>query len=571
MPLILIFLVGLGVVFNAHAQPAPEGESGWRARTAVETRRDMVVAAHPLAVQAGVEMLAAGGSATDAAIAAQWVLGLVEPQSSGLGGGGFFLYYDAQRNTIQSIDGRETAPASAQPQRFLDTNEQPMPYTQAVVSGLSVGVPGLVRALEMAHAEQGRLPWAQLFAPAIALAEHGFQVTHRLHTLLSRERWLRDDAAARALFYDAQGAPRAVGAVLVNRAYANTLRAIAQHGAQAFYTGPIANDMVQAVQQHPRPGDMRLSDLQSYRAVRRAPVCGPYRQWRICSMAPPSAGGVAVLQLLGFLERTPFASYAPASEAAIHVFSEAGRLAYADRARWIADPNFVSQPTDGLLEPAYLQQRAQQIGARSMGYARPGLPQGAHAFSAGEDREAAGTTQVSVVDTQGNAVSLTSSIESQFGSRIFVRGFLLNNQLTDFSFVPRTHEGWVANRVEGGKRPRSSMAPTLVFDAQGQLTHVLGSPGGPAIINYVAKTLVGLLDWKLDVQAAIDLPNVGSTNGPTFIERGSAWEDLGDALSARGHVLSFRPMTSGVHAIERIANGWRGGADPRREGQAAGH
>jgi gamma-glutamyltranspeptidase/glutathione hydrolase len=554
----------------AAAQPPPELPSGWISKQAAVAPHEMVAAAHPLAVQAGLEILHEGGSAVDAAIAVQLVLGLVEPQSSGIGGGAFMLHWSSAEHRVQSYDGRETAPAAARGERFLDTHGWPLPFFDAVVSGKSVGVPGVLRMLELAHRRHGRLPWARLFEPALRLAAQGFAVSPRLHRLLERDRYLRDDPAARSLYYDAGGHALPVGARLVNPQYAATLREIAARGADAFYGGPIAEDVVRAVRAHPRPGDMTLEDLRAYRAVERAPLCGTYRGRRICGMGPPSAGGVTLLELLGILERTAFDRAAPGSAEAVHLFAEASRLAYADRARYVADPDFVTVPVKGLLAPAYLAARAKLIGERSMGRAEPGHPAGASAAADVPETELAGTSHISIVDARGNAVAMTTTIENAFGSRIMVHGFLLNNELTDFSFLPEVRGVPAANRVQGGKRPRSTMAPTLVFGRDGDLDMLIGSPGGPAIVDYVAKTLVGTLDWGLDIQAAIELPNFGSTNGPTFIERGTPYEALGDALAERGHIVNFAVLTSGLHGIERIPRGWRGGADPRREGVARG-
>ncbi len=561
---LLLFSLG------ALAQPQPEAGSGWRDKHAVSARQDMVVAANPLAVDAGLETLRAGGGALDAAIAVQLVLGLVEPQSSGIGGGAFMLHWSSAERRVESYDGRETAPAAARPERFLDALGRPLPFFDAVVSGKSVGVPGVLRMLELAHRRHGRLPWARLFEPALRLAEQGFPVSPRLQRLLERDRYLRDDAAARRLYYDADGRALAAGTRLVNPQYAATLREIAARGADAFYDGPIAEDVVRAVRAHARPGDMTLADLRGYRALEREPLCGAYRGRRICGMAPPSAGALTLLELFGILERTAFDRAAPGSVEAVHLFAEASRLAYADRARFVADPDFVEVPVQGLLDPAYLAARAKLIGERSMGHAEPGHPAGASAAADVPETELAGTSHVSIVDARGNGVAMTTTIENAFGSRIMVRGFLLNNELTDFSFRPEALGMLAANRVEAGKRPRSTMAPTLVFGRDGGLDMLIGSPGGTAIVEYVAKTLVGTLDWGLDIQAAIALPNFGSTNGPTFIERGSAYEALGDALAERGHILNFAILTSGLHGIERNAGGWRGGADPRREGVARG-
>lgn len=515
------------------------------ARDAVVAREFMVAAAHPLAVEAGYDVLARGGSAVDAAIAVQLVLGLVEPESSGIGGGAFLLHWSQREQRLRSYDGRETAPAAARPARFLGPDGKPMPFMRAVLGGRSVGVPGVLRMLELAHQRHGRLPWAELFRPAIDLAEKGFPLSPRLHALLEQETALRDDAAARGVYYG-----KAVGELIVNREYAATLRAVAAQGSKVFYAGPIAADIVNAVRS--RGGDLTAADMAGYQARERPPLCGSYRIWRLCSMGPPSSGGVGVLQILGILERTRFAEAPPQSARAVHYFSEAGRLAYADRARYLADPDFVAVPLARLLAPAYLAQRARLIGERSTRRALPG------------DFEH-GTSHFSIVEKNGDALAMTSTIEAGFGSRVMVRGFLLNNELTDFDFVPGG-----PNQVGPGKRPRSSMSPTMVFDRAGALQLVLGSPGGSLIINYVARTLVAALDWKLDIQAAIDLPNYGSRNGPTEIERGTAYEALVPELEARGHEVRVMEMESGLHGIERVAGGWRGGADPRREGIAKG-
>ena len=533
---------------SAHAQlGAPEIATERVEREAATARKFMVAAADPRAVEAGLEMLRAGGSAADAAIAVQLVLGLVEPQSSGLGGGAFALVWTEGARRLRSYDGRETAPAAARPDRFLDRHGNPEQFMAAVAGGRSVGVPGVPRLLETLHREHGRLPWRRLFAPAIRLADGGFEKTRRLARQLEREQLLREDPAARALFH--------AGPRIVNREYAATLKVLQKKGAEGFYRGAIAADIVRAAK-----SDLALEDLARYRALERAPVCGAYRGNRVCGMGPPSSGAVGVLQILGILERTAFERAAPHSVGALHLFSEAARLAYADRAQYVGDPAFVDVPVAKMLDARYLEKRARLIGERSMGYALPGTL----------DPETPGTSHFSVVDAEGNAVSMTSSIEMGFGSRILVRGFLLNNQLTDFSFHPEVLGRPAANRVEGGKRPRSSMSPTVVFDRDGRLRLLVGSPGGLTIINYVARTLVATLDWDMDIQQAISAPNFGSTNGPTFLERGSALEGLGDALAERGHVLNFARLASGLHGIERVPDGWRGGADPRRAGIAAG-
>jgi gamma-glutamyltranspeptidase / glutathione hydrolase len=404
-------------------------------------------------------------------------------------------------------------------------------------------VPGVLRMLELAHRRHGRLPWSELFNAAIRTADEGFVPTPKLRAALEAEKPLREDPAARRVFYS--------GANVVNREYAETLRVVARAGADAFYTGDIARDMVLAVRTHAKPGDLTEQDLSGYRAIEREPVCGPYREWRICSMGPPSSGGIAVLQILGLLERAPFARAPPQSADALHYFAEAGKLAYADRARYLGDPAFTPVPVARLLDGSYLDKRAKLIGERAMPLAPPGDPE-------------SGTSHFSIVDARGDIVAMTTTIEAAWGSRIMVRGFLLNNQLTDFDLMPGG-----ANAVAPGKRPRSSMAPTVVFKENAPVLSV-GSPGGASIINYVAKALIGVLDWKLDIQAAIDLPNFGSRNGPTLLELGSRYEALSPSLARRGHQIETIPMQSGLHGTERTHGGWRGGADPRLHGAVRG-
>jgi gamma-glutamyltranspeptidase/glutathione hydrolase len=530
----------------------------------------MVAAANPHAARAGVEMLRAGGSAVDAAIAAQMVLTLVEPQSSGIGGGAFLLHWDEAAKRIRAYDGRETAPAAARPDRFLRPDGTPLSFPEAIASGRSVGVPGVLRALELAHARHGRLPWARLFQPAIRLAERGFAVSPRLHRLIAADPLLARMPAARAYFHLPDGRPLPAGHRLRNPALAQVLRRVAAEGADAFYRGPVARAMVEAVAAQPDPGDLAEQDLAGYRALEREPVCGAYRAHRICGMPPPSSGGIGVLAILGILEHLPFAEARPGSSGAVHLFAEAGRLAYADRDRYVGDPAFVQVPVAGLIDPGYLAERARLVDvARSMVRAAPGTPPGATA-SLGVDAtmEAAGTSHLSVTDARGNAVAMTTTIESAFGSRILVEGFLLNNQLTDFSFVTGEDGRPAANRVEPGKRPRSSMAPTLVFAPDGRLRMAVGSPGGSAILNYVAKTLVGVLDWDMTLQQAIAAPNMGSRNRETEIERGTPLERAGAALRAMGHPVAVVDLVSGAHGVERTPRGLAGGADPRREGVA---
>ncbi|CAB3893078.1 gamma-glutamyltransferase [Achromobacter animicus] len=550
----------------------PEAASGVQARQLVRAPHFMMVSANPLASRAGEAMLRRGGSVVDAAIATQLVLNLVEPQSSGIGGGAFLVLYSAADGQIRTIDSRETAPAAARPDRFLDAEGKPLPFAQAVNNGMSVAVPGLLRGLELAHKAHGKLPWADLFQPAIELAEAGFAVSPRLHSLLAGNKALPQQAAAAAYFYAPDGTPWPVGHVLKNPEFARTLRAVATQGADAFYQGDIARDIVAAVQKHEKPGDLTLADLADYRAKTRDPVCGAYRGYLLCGMGPPSSGPIAVLQMLGELEQFPLSRYAPGTAQAVHYFSEAGRLAFADRDFYVADPDFVRVPVRALLDPAYLRARGALIQPdRSMKVALPGDPEG-KLLSLGKDNalELPSTSHLVAVDAQGNALTMTTTIESEFGSKIFVRGFLLNNEMTDFSSSFKDPEGrLVANRIEPGKRPRSSMAPMMVL-RDGKPYVLVGSPGGSAIINYVAKTLVGVLDWNLDIQSAIDLPNMGSRNKETELEKGTALEALAPELESMGHPVRITEFPSGIHGIVIDAKGLQGGADPRREGLAVG-
>jgi len=555
----------------AATPPDPEAATGYQDKALVHAERYMAATANPLATRAAYDILRQGGSAVDAAIAAQLVLGLVEPQSSGLGGGAFMLHYRAATGDLQVYDSRETAPAAARPDRFL-RDGKPIAFREAVDNGRAVATPGLLRGLELAHAQQGRLPWKTLFAPAIALAEQGFEVSPRLHALLADTPALREQPAAAAYFYAPDGQPWPVGHRLRNPALAQVLRRVAEEGADAFYRGAIARDIVAAVHAHPKPGDLTLDDLGGYRARLREPVCGRYRSYLLCGPPPPSSGPLAVLQMLGALEQHPMDRLRPDSAEAVHYLAEAGRLAYADRGFYVGDPEYVAVPVRAMLDPRYLHARGALIRPdRSMGTALPGDPAGLLQARAPDDAfEVPSTSHLSVVDARGNVVSMTSTIESAFGSKIFVRGFLLNNEMTDFSSSYRDPEGrLVANRIEGGKRPRSSMAPMIVFRG-GKPYVVAGSPGGSAIINYVAKTLVGVLDWGLDIQQAISLPNFGSRNGPTEIERGTALEQQAGALRAMGHEVRAVDLASGLQGIVIEPGRLSGGADPRREGVVMG-
>ena len=563
-------------------QAAPEVGINYTDKAGWASKKFMVSAANPLAVEAGYAILRQGGSAIDAAIATQLVLTLVEPQSSGIGGGAFLVHYDGKE--VQAFDGRETAPASATETLFQKADGSPVSRTEGVVGGRSVGAPGVLRMLELAHKEHGKLPWKALFAPAIDLSERGFPVSERLNGMLQWDKHIRKDPVAAAYFYDKAGKPWPVGHLLKNPELADTLRAIAAGGADAFYKGYIARDIAAKVAAHPtNPGLLSAADIAGYQAKVRTPVCNDYRSFTVCGMPPPSSGGIAVAQMLGILETKDMRAVAPVDGKvgadAVHLFSEAGRLAYADRNRYAADTDFVPLPGRGipsLLDKTYLAQRAALIGDKSMGVAKAGTPPGMEvAWGLDNAIETPSTSHLVVMDGSGAGLSMTTTVEDAFGSRQMVRGFILNNQLTDFSFDSRDAEGPVANRVEPGKRPRSAMSPTIVFDKKTKkLVLAVGSPGGPAIINYVAKVLVGTLDWGLNVQQAISLPNFGSRNGPTELEAGRFSPAVHEALKARGHQLRSYDMNSGLHGIQRLTiHGqpyWFGGADPRREGVAKG-
>jgi gamma-glutamyltranspeptidase/glutathione hydrolase len=566
------------VLAPAWSQTMPEPATGDAVKQAVKqavlTQRNIVVAANPLAAAAGRDVLREGGAAVDAAIAVQMVLNLVEPQSSGIGGGAFILTWSAKAGIVQSYDGRETAPAAATPDRFLGADGKPRGFWDAVIGGRSVGVPGVLRALALAHAQHGKLPWARLFAPAIALAESGFAISPRLHGELAIDTALPRFEPARSYFYKPDGTPKDVGTVLVNPALAATLREIATGGADAFYSGRIAADIVAVVDNAPvNPGDLTIADLAGYRAKERPPVCAPYRAYRICGMGPPSSGGVTLLEILGLLENFDMTKAPPGSAAAVHLYVEAAALAYADRERYVADGDFVPVPIDGLLDRDYLKRRGALIdplrAATAVTAGEPPMKAGWN-WEAGEALELPSTSQISIVDDAGDALAMTTSVETMFGSHQMVDGFLLNNQLTDFSFVPERNGKPVANRVEGGKRPRSAMAPTLIFDGTGKLFMVVGSPGGPPIINYVGKTVVGVLDGGLDVQSAIDLPNISNRGTAVVVERGAATATLRQGLEALGHVVQESDFNSGLAGIVVTPQGLTGGADPRREGVALG-
>lgn len=605
----LTLLIAAGLLAACARAPSgsdadqPEVSSGYQAKPGWATRRFAVAAANPLAADAGYRILKAGGSAIDAAIAVQMVLSLVEPQSSGIGGGALLLHYNGKE--VEAFDGRETAPAAAGEKLFIGANGKPMAFYDAVVGGRSVGVPGAVRMLEMAHQQYGKLPWASLFQPAIRLAEDGFQVSARLNALLLADAHLKKDPIAAAYFYRPDGQPLDVGTTLRNPELAAVLRKIAAEGSKGLHEGEVAQAIVRKVRSHPaNPGLLTLTDLADYQPKKRAPLCQDYRaretHYRLCGFPPPSSGAITIGQILGILDRTPAAGMALATGMGaapgtsgpvpsadwLHLYTEASRLAFADRNQYIADPDFVQPPGGSwmsLLAPGYLDARAKLIDAsptgQSMKIAKPGTPGPVRiTFAPMPGQVEHGTSHISIVDAYGNAMAMTSTIEDQFGARQMVSvkggpgGFLLNNELTDFSFAPADAQGRpIANRVQPGKRPRSSMAPTLVFDKDsGQFVLSGGAPGGALIIHFTAKMLYGVLNWGLDAQQAIDLPNFASLNGPTILEAQRFPPPLVDALRKRGAEVREQAMTSGLQAIQKTPSGWFGGADPRREGVVRG-
>lgn len=543
-----------------------------RAQTSLPTKH-MIAAAHPLAAEAGLSVLRDGGSATDALIAAQMVLALVEPQSSGIGGGAVALSYTVASGTVEAWDGRETAPAAAGPDLFLGRDGKPLPYYEASLGGRAVGVPGTVRMLELMHKAHGKLPWDRLFVTAIRLAEGGFTVSARLSASITEDAdRLRRQPAARAYFFTPDGAPLQPGRSLVNKPLAETLRAIATNGADALYRGPIAGDIATTIRSDPNAGLMTADDLAAYTARKREPVCGRYRGHIVCGMGPPSSGGVGVLQILGLLQHFNLRAMPEDSPDTAHLLIEAEKLAYADRALYLADSDFVPVPVRGLLDPAYLTARAQAIDINKANAApragnpdfrdpglSPMLPQPEH-----------GTSHIAVIDDDGNAATMTTTVQDPFGSRMMVRGFLLNDELNDFSFAPVLDGRPVANRVESGKRPRSAMSPTLVFGPDQRLRIVAGSQGGGRIIAFVAQQLMRMIDFDMTPQQALSAPHIQTTGTVAEIEDNPAAAQLAEALKARGQTVRILPVDSGQQAIMVTPNGLRGGADPRREGVAIG-
>ncbi|WP_170480037.1 gamma-glutamyltransferase [Ruegeria arenilitoris] len=558
--------------------PAPEEGYGWAEKNSVIGSEFMISAANPIAVQAGYDILAKGGTAADAMIAVQLVLNLVEPQSSGMGGGAFMLYWDASTGDLVTFDARETAPASATPERFLDENGEKIPFVPSATGGQSVGVPGILRLMEISHNLYGKLPWSDLFSSAIDTAENGFEVSPRmansLQSTISRNFPLDVFPEAKEYFFNQDGSPLKAGFLLKNPEFANTLRVLADRGADAFYTGPIAEDIVAAVAATSNvENNITLQDMADYRVKIRPAVCADYRGYDVCGMGPPTSGGLTVGQILGMLDNFDVKSMGWSPEFA-HTYSEAAKLAYADRSLYMADSDYVEVPIKGLLDKSYLADRAKLIDQEKASEKRkagePPYQESALNLAPSQNPGRPGTSHIVILDRYGNALSMTTTIETFFGSRVFVRGFLLNNELTDFDRAPKDGDRLVANRVEGGKRPRSSMSPTIVMK-DGKPYFLVGSPGGSRIINYVAKTIIAVLDWDMDPQDAIETGHFLHRNGSTLdVEQGTSAESFTDALTAKGHEVSARDLNSGLHAILIKDGQMIGAADPRREGVAMG-
>ena len=532
----------------------------------------MVSAANPLASQAGLDILEAGGTAMDAAVAVQLVLNLVEPESSGIGGGAFLLYWDASEKKLVTYDGREKAPLSATPEYFQQEDGSAMKWSDAVTGGLSVGVPGTLKLLETAHKDHGIHPWKELITPAIDLAQSGFPVTEKLAASIeaAAERGLKTFPEARDYFYDEDGNAVATGTLLKNQPFADALKMIAEEGSAPFYSGVIAESIVEAIKTETNTGQMTMEDLAAYEVIVREPVCFPYRAYEVCGMGPPTSGGLTMGQILGILSEFDLPAMGPSADAWHHII-EAAKLAYADRAMYMADSDLVDMP-EGLLDKDYLATRSALIdSAMTMGKASAGTPpwDEARLYSADTQLEKPGTSHFSIIDRYGNMVSITTTIETGFGSRVMTHGFLLNNELTDFSFTAEIDGKPVANRVEGGKRPRSSMSPTIVFE-NGRPILLTGSPGGSRIINYVTQSVIAILDWGMDPQDAVAMPHVVNRNGTTDLEENTDAVDFQADLEARGHELNIRELTSGLHTILIDQFGYYGAADPRREGMAVG-
>ena len=568
-------LLSLNVFASSQAADtiAPETASTYKQKTTVVANQYMVAAANPLAVEAGYRVLKNGGNAADALIAVQTVLGLVEPQSSGLGGGAFLVYFDARNKVLTTFDGRETAPLAAKPELFQDSQGKPLTFYDAVVGGRSVGTPGTLKLLATVHEKYGSKAWSELFQPAQQLANNGFTVSQRLASAIEEDKErLSRYPDSKAYFFGKNGEPLAEGSLLKNKAYAETLSVIAKHGEKAFYQGQIAQDIVNKVTGvTDNPGVLALEDLSTYKIIERKPVCAPYRQYSVCGMGPPSSGALTVGQILGIVSHFDLQKLGPNSPEAWQIIGDASRLAFADRGRYMADTDFVPMP-EGLLNPDYLAGRAKLIQpGKALAEVSAGDPPWNNAIALAEDQsiELPSTTHIVIADKQGNIISMTSTVENSFGSRLMSHGFILNNELTDFSFLSHKNGYPIANRVEPGKRPRSSMSPSIIM--KGDTPYMaLGSPGGSRIIGYVASTIIAHLDWGMDIQQAIDLPHLVNRFGSYDLEAGTKAIRFKQALEMMGYQVNIQDLNSGLHAILFKDGRLIGGADPRREGIALG-
>jgi len=573
----LTFLLGNTAPFQEQELVAPEPSSGFFEKKDVTAKDFMVVAGHPLAVKAGQKVLQKGGNAVDAAIAVQMVLNVVEPHASGIGGGGFLLYYDAKRDKTKYFDGRETAPAAIQADMFLDKNGKSKDFKDVLRGGASVGTPGLLKMLKQAHDRYGELPWFELFSDAIDIAAIGFEITPRINNIITHTPHIKDFRETKHLFVAKNGDAKEVNTIVKNPKLADTFRNIAFNGVDDFYEGELAKKIVKAVRHSKiNPGTLNYEDLLNYQVKTGELICIKYRKNKICSMPMPSSGGVTVLQTLGILENFDIAQMEPDSLEAIHVISEAMRLAYADRNKYTADSDFVEVPVKQMLNKSYLKERSFLINVdATLIKVEPGdlsMIDGKDLAYHEKLYEPPSTTHISIIDKKGNAVSFTSSIEYSFGSGVMVDGFILNNQLTDFSFIPEKDGLPIANRIEPGKRPRSSMSPTFVFDENEKLSLVVGSPGGARIISYVIKTLISVLDWDIPVNEAVNSPNYNKMNDTLELEENTHFTDYKEGLENIGHKVKVRDLTSGIHAIHinRSNKNMNAGIDKRREGDALG-
>lgn len=573
-----LFIAASFLTTAAVAQPIPKDADSGPIQAASSAGagpfKAVVSAAHPLASEAGLSILKRGGSAADAAIATMLALTVVEPQSSGIGGGGFIVYQPAN-GPVGSIDGREKAPGVASPGQFLGPDGKPMPFMQAATGGRSVGVPGNVALAAEAHKKWGKLPWATLFEPAIKLAE-GFTISPTMARFIAfgQDSLKQAGPEGRALYYDKDGAPLKAGTTFRNDKLAATLRLIAAKGADAFYKGPIAASIVKTVSTaDANPTALTLADLAAYKAEVRDPVCGTYRQYKICGMGPPSSGGTGVLAMLKQLERFDMKGLGKDNPVSWHLFGESQRLAYADREKWIGDPGFVAVPTKGLADPAYLGARSALINAGDrMAKAEAGMPAGAPTARVNAaDNEVAGTTNFAVADSAGNITTWTSTVEKTFGSGLVAEGFVLNNELTDFNFAPEDQGKLTANHVQPGKRPRSAMSPTIVYDSSGKAILAIGAAGGVTIIAQVTKAIIGVLDWGLPVEEAIALPQLIAIGDRFAVEKGTMLETMIPAFTAIGHKPVATALPLKLNGVQRVTGGWRGGADARGEGRPAGY